>query len=212
MSSTNETDNVTAEAAEMQADVPAGLKGIKITPGKVVLFKTIEIGLGALIMTVAGWITGKSYFALLFAGLVPTTHAILIGLALAVPFFVIFELAWWIRKKLGVPTLNSEAFIAQTGVGGKAVHSLAAGIGEEILFRGAIQAVGGIWVSSALFGLMHWCGNKSWGYMISTFIMGFTLGMMYVVTGSLWVPIIVHAINNFLSFTVADRLRALLPQ
>lgn len=33
--------------------------------------------------------------------------------------------------------------------------SLAAGIGEELLFRGALQPLAGIWLSSALFVLLH---------------------------------------------------------
>lgn len=85
-----------------------------------------------------------------------------------------------------------------------AVISLLAGIGEETLFRGALQ--GGLcahWgygpalvVASLAFGAAH---AVSISYSIVATVIGALLGIEYLVTGTLWTPIITHASYDFLA-------------
>ena len=71
--------------------------------------------------------------------------------------------------------------------------SLLAGIAEEILFRGVVQARFGIATASILFGLVH-CVSPA--YIFITTIMGFYIGMFFLFSGSLLVPVQLHFIYD----------------
>jgi uncharacterized protein len=84
--------------------------------------------------------------------------------------------------------------------------ALAAGVGEELLFRGfllsALQArldphVMGGWLplilSSVVFGLAH-C--VSWTYLVLASVVGLYLGWLMLATGSLWAPMTTHAVYD----------------
>ncbi len=76
--------------------------------------------------------------------------------------------------------------------------SIAAGVGEEILFRGFVQgwlehalgSAGGIIVASTVFGLAH---AISPAYAVIAAVMGLYLGCVWRISGNLLVPITVHA-------------------
>lgn len=74
--------------------------------------------------------------------------------------------------------------------------SLSAGVGEEVLFRGALQPVFGLWVTSFLFAMAH----IQYGFTVATvlvFVIGVVLGLIrqrYNTT----VAIFVHFTYNFI--------------
>lgn len=80
--------------------------------------------------------------------------------------------------------------------------SMSAGICEELLFRGFFLAVFadlmGVWVSlllgSFLFGLCHL--YQGWANVLRTGVIGLVLGIIYVLTESLWVVISLHALMD----------------
>ena len=84
------------------------------------------------------------------------------------------------------------------------VIGVAPGVAEEFwcrgfLGRGLVGRYGvfvGVLMSSTLFGMLH-----LWppAYVVVTALMGMALHFMYVMSRSLWVPIIIHALNNSLS-------------
>lgn len=82
--------------------------------------------------------------------------------------------------------------------------SLAAGIGEEALFRGVLQTgvgqlVGpavGLLFASALFGLVH---PLSRSYVLLAGLVGAYLGGLLLLTGNLLVPMLVHAAHDFIA-------------
>jgi uncharacterized protein len=88
-----------------------------------------------------------------------------------------------------------------------ALLSLAAGIGEEMLFRGVIQAAltrwMGRWVGlvggSLLFGLMH---PISPTYIAIATAVGAYLGALWLIDGNLLSVIIAHAVYDFLALIV----------
>jgi hypothetical protein len=88
------------------------------------------------------------------------------------------------------------------------VVALASGIGEELLFRGALLPLLGLPLSSCLFGAMHWPFRPSlrlWtGYAL---VMGFAMGGLALATGCVWFPVITHAVANFIGFRLIARLR-----
>jgi len=84
------------------------------------------------------------------------------------------------------------------------VIALLAGIGEELFFRGWLQGAltnrFGVWlgilVASTIFGLAHYL---SISYAIYTFITGIYLGVIYQVTGNLYIVMAIHALYDFIA-------------
>ena len=74
-----------------------------------------------------------------------------------------------------------------------AAVSLAAGVGEELLFRGAVQAEFGLVVASAVFGLAHIGGRSSAVFGVWVMVMGLGLGGLAHVAGGLLAPMVAHA-------------------
>ncbi len=83
------------------------------------------------------------------------------------------------------------------------------GIGEELFFRGylmrRIEAANGwkiAWVmSSILFGLFHWDEVHS----PTAGLIGLYLGWMVLRSGSLWVGVVAHTLNNFVATVTVGR-------
>ena len=74
-----------------------------------------------------------------------------------------------------------------------AAVSLAAGLGEELLFRGAVQAEFGVVAASVLFGVAHIGGRSSLVFGLWVVVMGLGLGGLAHVTGGLLAPVVAHA-------------------
>jgi membrane protease YdiL (CAAX protease family) len=79
-----------------------------------------------------------------------------------------------------------------------------AGVGEEIFFRGWMQAVLversggliGILITSFIFGLLHYLSTA---YAIYAFVTGIYLGIIYFATGNLFIVMAIHAIYDFVA-------------
>lgn len=86
-----------------------------------------------------------------------------------------------------------------------ALVSMLAGLGEEVLFRGVLQAALAQWlepwgawiVASGLFGLGHFV-TPTYGVVASLF--GLYLGALVLLSGNLVPAIIVHALYDFCAF------------
>lgn len=82
--------------------------------------------------------------------------------------------------------------------------SVLAGISEEFLFRGVVQGgLSELWTpalglisASLLFGAAH---ALTPGYLVLATIMGLYLGLLYYLSGNLLVPIIVHALYDWIA-------------
>jgi membrane protease YdiL (CAAX protease family) len=72
--------------------------------------------------------------------------------------------------------------------------SLVAGLAEELLFRGVIQAKWGIVAASILFGVLH---AVTPAYVILATMIGFYIGLLYHVFQDLLIPIQLHCIYDF---------------
>ena len=71
--------------------------------------------------------------------------------------------------------------------------AVASGFGEELFFRGAMQPVLGLWVTSAIFGVLH-TGPKRVFVVWSAwaFVIGLLFGWLFEFTGVLWGPVLAH--------------------
>jgi uncharacterized protein len=74
-------------------------------------------------------------------------------------------------------------------------------IGEELMFRGVIQRIftnwtknyhWGIWISAFLFSAMH---MQFYGFL-PRMLLGGMFGYLLVWSGTMWVPILAHFVNN----------------
>jgi len=77
---------------------------------------------------------------------------------------------------------------------------------EEILFRGLIcnglKRLGlftAVFGSAFLFMIMHGSPDQT----VHQFILGIILALVFLVTNNLWVPIIIHFLNNFIAVTIS---------
>jgi membrane protease YdiL (CAAX protease family) len=77
--------------------------------------------------------------------------------------------------------------------------AIVSGVAEEIFFRGVLQANIGIWLASVVFGLAHIWKKSAIFYGIYATMLGLLFGGLYVWSGSLWVPILAHVVNNFVA-------------
>ena len=89
--------------------------------------------------------------------------------------------------------------------------SLSAGIGEELLFRGALQPIVGIWWASFIFTLAHFRSGQfhsmNWQkliYAASVFIAGLFLGYVFLEIG-LIAAMVTHAVVDVVSLFTARR-------
>ena len=76
-----------------------------------------------------------------------------------------------------------------------------AALSEEVFFRGALQRVliewtgsvhKGVWIAAVIFSAIH---LQFYGFF-PRMVLGAMLGYMFVWSGSLWIPIFAHFINN----------------
>jgi len=82
--------------------------------------------------------------------------------------------------------------------------SLAAGFGEEMLFRGVIQNAvtniagdfTGLSVASVIFGVLHFISPA---YAILATISGFYFGAVFTSSGNIAIPIIAHAFYDLVA-------------
>ncbi|MDA3906485.1 MAG: CPBP family intramembrane metalloprotease [Bacteroidales bacterium] len=111
----------------------------------------------------------------------------------------------WMRQMEIEATRLTELFLNGNNMSTLLVNLLMmavlAGLGEELLLRGAIQpllikitknAHIGIWVAAALFSLMHF---QFFGF-IPRMLLGALFGYYYYWSRNLWIPIIAHILNN----------------
>jgi membrane protease YdiL (CAAX protease family) len=82
------------------------------------------------------------------------------------------------------------------GIGLIAIFS---GVSEEIFFRGVLQSQIGLFLSSIIFGCVHIWKATAILYGIYAAIIGLYFGVLYTLTGNLWVPVIAHITNNFVA-------------
>lgn len=111
----------------------------------------------------------------------------------------------WMQKSEENAGKLTDAFMADTSVGGLLMNlfviAFMAAFSEELFFRGVLQKSFqeafknyhvAVWVTAALFSAFH---MQFYGFL-PRMVMGAMLGYLFVWSGSLWVNIFAHFINN----------------
>lgn len=111
----------------------------------------------------------------------------------------------WMREAENAAEQLTEAFLKVDSLGGLLFNLLMIAVlpavGEELLFRGVIQKQltqwtgsphGGIWLAAALFSALH---MQFYGFIPRLLLAGM-FGYLLLWSGSLWLPVLAHFINN----------------
>jgi membrane protease YdiL (CAAX protease family) len=184
-----------------------------VEPGQTVLFAvSVEGGLGLLALAL-GWLLGSNPVA----SLEWTWAALGWGLLATIP--PLAAMLWCTHSSLpscrrltGIVRDHLLRFFAQCTPLDLAGISIAAGIGEELLFRGLLQALLaswlGIWagliLASLLFGLLHFITPA---YALFASLMGAYLGALWLWSDNLLAPLVTHAVYDFVTLLYLLSLR-----
>lgn len=88
------------------------------------------------------------------------------------------------------------------------ILATASSVGEELLFRGALQPWLGVWLQGAVFALLHvGPGKRFVPWTVSAFVLGVAFGGLASWTGSLGAPIVAHFTINFMNLRYIVRTR-----
>jgi membrane protease YdiL (CAAX protease family) len=174
-------------------------------PGRVVLFAVAFEGAFALAALGLGWLMSRDPLSTLEWTWSAAGWGVLAALPL-LPAMVWCSRSPWgpcraitqIVRQLLVPYF-SRCTLLDFGL-----VSLAAGIGEELLFRGVVQAMLADWsnrwlalvVASLLFGVAHFITP---GYVVFATVFGLYLGGLWIWQENLLAPIVAHAVYDFLA-------------
>ncbi|MBI4930161.1 MAG: CPBP family intramembrane metalloprotease [Bacteroidetes bacterium] len=106
----------------------------------------------------------------------------------------------------------TDAFLQMNGIGDLIVNiivvALLAAVGEELLFRGCMQNVffewtknkhAAIWITAILFSALH---AQFYGFL-PRMLLGVVLGYLYIWSGSLWLSMLFHFLNNGMAVVFA---------
>ena len=115
----------------------------------------------------------------------------------------------WMRMQEDAAAQLTEQFLQVNTVGGLLVNiglmALLPAVGEELTFRGVVQGMFtrnrhvAIWATAAIFSFVH---MQFYGFL-PRMLLGAMFGYMLWWTGSLWVPMLMHFVNNCAAVVVA---------
>lgn len=90
--------------------------------------------------------------------------------------------------------------------------SIFSGVGEEALFRGAVQPEFGLIVAAVLFGILHVGPDRRYLFWtVWAVLAGLLFGGLYTVTGGLLAPILAHVLHNAATLLIWRRARKTAP-
>ena len=113
----------------------------------------------------------------------------------------------WMKTMEDAAKILTEKFLKVDSLGGLLFNvfmiAVLPALGEELMFRGVIQRIfstwtrnhhWGIWITAFLFSAMH---MQFYGFL-PRMALGAMFGYLLVWTGTIWVPILAHFVNNLM--------------
>lgn len=158
-----------------------------------------------------GWVNLLTGSSLILFSLPFTSWLLEVNQAMHLPDFL-GGVEDWMRRNEDNAGLLTEAFLETSTWGGFLVNlfmiGVIAALGEELIFRGILVKLFHEWtrnlhlgviISALLFSALH---LQFFGFF-PRLMLGILLGYLFVWTRSLWVPVVVHFVNNAAAVTVA---------
>lgn len=205
MSTESEQTQSSQAATKSRADgitettepTPQTVSKIKITTTSIVIQGILLVGFAYLIAWISDHYFGTDYWQTVLKALVPSWQMLGLGLLLT-PVYLGFAVSLvYIRTKLTkVSPQTTSNLLEPPSRFGAVVRAIFSGIPEEILNRGVIQSMTGLWLASVIFGALHFSGRKSLLYVASTFAYGLFYGLVFLYSANLWPSIVIHVISN----------------
>lgn len=156
-------------------------------------------------------ISGISVVLLVFVIMPPINWAGELNSHLSLPGFMSGIENWMKSSEESLKKLT-EAFLRMNGIWDLVVNiiivALLAAVGEELLFRGCMQNIflewtknkhAAVWITAILFSALH---AQFYGFL-PRMLLGVVLGYLYIWSGSLWLSILFHFLNNGLAVLFA---------
>ena len=200
---TPRTDALRSGAAERIADEPAPMASARTTAALMVY-----AGFSLAALT---WRHAVDASALHDGAPIGGTHAIALPLALSLGALsgvaVVGVTRALVARARWATSLESALREGLAGMPAPELRTLglAAAVGEELLFRGAMLPAVTDWLgfpaaalaTSALFGLLHIPANRALRpWTASAFVMGLLFALLYRLTGEVLAPLTAHAVIN----------------
>jgi len=104
-------------------------------------------------------------------------------------------------------TTRVAPLFARAGLGTLLIVAVSAGVGEELLFRGVVQpgfiawlgTAPGLLLASLIFGAVHWLSP---GYAVAAAIGGLYFGVVAILSGNLFIPMLGHALYDLVALLI----------
>jgi len=171
---------------------------------------------GSLVFAGAAFLMGMATGTAPFATLTVSPGAIIFGFLAMLPMLALLAGLMTARSPL-ISRFREKQLRYFAGLGFRftplriVLMSLGAGIGEELLFRGAIQAhletlvpsPLAIVIAASLFGVLHMASTT---YMILAGVIGAYLGFIFTMTDNILVPIIAHTVYDVIALAITQRM------
>lgn len=106
-----------------------------------------------------------------------------------------------VREMRRLYVTGLKPMFGRLGPGHIVVISAAAGIGEELFFRGVLLPEIGLIGSSLIFGVLHTGGRGTYAFGAWVALMGAGLGWLSTWSGGLVAPIVAHAVYDALAMS-----------
>lgn len=138
----------------------------------------------------------------------PVRLALSLALGLGLALLVVAATPALIKRTAWARALHAELkeIISPLSPAEITLLALASGLGEELFFRGALQPVLGLLLTSLIFGALHVGPKKvflAWTFW--AFVMGLLFGLIFELTGVLWGPVLAHVGINQRNMTFIRR-------
>lgn len=163
-----------------------------------------ELALAVLALVLAAWL-GLDLWARFYLDVPTLNWAVVATLPLIGAMLVLTRSTWSWVKVLNEPIETYiKPLLKDVPSGALFLIALAAGTGEELLFRGVIQQGLSDWggpgfglvVASVLFGLAHALNRY---YVMVTVIMGLYLGLLYQASENIVLVLLIHALYDWIA-------------
>jgi membrane protease YdiL (CAAX protease family) len=173
----------------------------------------------------SGFLIQRNAWKYLHADRISKTWVIILVITLMVISIPWINFTSWLNEKLALPERWGElmekiresdedswslmtAYLQTDHIGGLLINilmvALIPALGEEFLFRGTIQRIlaewfgkehMAVWLTALLFSLMHY----QFLGLVPRVMLGALFGYLFVWTGSIWMAVLAHFINNGLA-------------
>jgi membrane protease YdiL (CAAX protease family) len=174
-------------------------------PGRLIILAILFEGSLAPLALLLGWLLGQPALA----GFAWRAEDVLLGVLATLPMLGLFVLAqtWPVGPFRAIHKFFEEEarpILSVCQWPDLALIALAAGVGEEMLFRGVFQGVLSRWLglwwgwgaASVLFGLLH---PITPGYIVLATLLGAYLGALWIYSGNLLSVMVAHGLYDFLA-------------